>query len=278
MKTDKPNKIIFVTYGNECYYESLKRIRAEAEATRLFNEILTFTDKDLPDEIQNHPLMRYKRGGGYWLWKPWAVLQALNMAGENDIVVYSDCGNTIYTHPQWQELFHKLRKHDAIFYYNGGKMEAWSSKIMMNHFKLSCKMGGGKYQFTANFFLLKNKSKPIIQLWLDEMLTHPEIVVDVSQQEIGNESRRFIEHRHDQAVLSGVVYSKFCTKQILILPNFSESLKRNGQAVYNSRISDLSIRKPAIPDKTILTFLKRYVIRPYRQFRMWLLKLLDLYI
>lgn len=48
-----------------------------AEKTGLFDRIILYTDKDLPQEITNHELMSYKRGGGYWLWKPYIILNAL---------------------------------------------------------------------------------------------------------------------------------------------------------------------------------------------------------
>lgn len=121
--------------------------------------------------------------------------------------------------------------------------------------------------------LFTKKSLSLVDAWQSAMSEHPEIVIDVPQELVGQESRRFIEHRHDQAVLSGVVYSRFNTSRVLVLPNFSESLRKGGQAVFNSRISDDAIRKPAIPDKWIISLVKSCVIRPYRRFRMKLLNL-----
>lgn len=145
-------KVIFVTYGNQAYYKSLERIRSEAEATGEFDKILVYTDKDLPDHIKQHPLMRYKRGGGYWFWKPWVISQALKFASDNDIVVYSDCGNTVYPHKQWHKLFKKLDNHDAVLFYNGGRMECWSSSTMMRHFNLSTKWGGRQISNHKQFY------------------------------------------------------------------------------------------------------------------------------
>ena len=135
-------KVIFVTYGNQEYYKSLDRIRKEAAATQVFDRILVYTDKDLPVEITSHVLMRHKRGGGYWVWKPWAILQAMNVASDNDIIVYSDSGNTLYKHPQWFSILRKLDKYDALLFYTGGIMHQWSSKAMMDYFNLSLYGGG----------------------------------------------------------------------------------------------------------------------------------------
>lgn len=55
---------IFVTYGNQAYYESLKRIESEVKGTGVFDKILIYTDNDLTSCITNHQLFRYLRGGG----------------------------------------------------------------------------------------------------------------------------------------------------------------------------------------------------------------------
>ena len=76
-------KVIFITYGDEIYRDSRARIRKMAEDTGIFDEILVYTPADLPDEVKNHELMQYKRGGGYWFWKPYVILKTLQeIAGE----------------------------------------------------------------------------------------------------------------------------------------------------------------------------------------------------
>ncbi len=202
------------------------------------------------------------------MWKPWVVLQALERADDDDIIVYSDCGNTIFKHPQWLKLFDEVSKYDAIFYYNGGTLERWSSRAMMEYYNLNG-LRGGKYQIISNFFIVRKNGLCLVNRWMEDMLIHPEIVVDVSQDKRSMESPKFVEHRHDQAVLSGVVYTRSKNGRVLVVPNFSESLKASGQAVFNSRISDSQIRKPAIPDKVWLSIFKDFVVRPYRRLRMF---------
>lgn len=63
-------KVIFITYGDEIYRDSRDRIRKMAEDTGVFDEIRVFTPADLPDEVKNHELMKYSRGGGYGSGNP----------------------------------------------------------------------------------------------------------------------------------------------------------------------------------------------------------------
>lgn len=58
------NRTIFVTYGDAIYKQSLKRICNEAEQCGEFDEVIAYTEADLPDFIKENPLFTYRRGGG----------------------------------------------------------------------------------------------------------------------------------------------------------------------------------------------------------------------
>ena len=62
--------IVFISYGDIVFQKSLKRIVKEAKSLKIFDKVIAYTPTDLPKEIMQSPLMQYKRGGGYWLWKP----------------------------------------------------------------------------------------------------------------------------------------------------------------------------------------------------------------
>jgi RecQ family ATP-dependent DNA helicase len=87
----------FITFGNECYYNSVKRICAEANSLAFFDDIEGYTDQDLKnDEVfWNHHgtfIETYSRGYGYWLWKSFIIKQELNKLKYNDILIYCDAG------------------------------------------------------------------------------------------------------------------------------------------------------------------------------------------
>lgn len=86
-------KKTFITYGDDNYADSLKRIKAEAEATGLFDEVRLYTPADLPEPFLTYT-RTYRRGGGYWLWKPFVIKDALDKAAEGG-------GNEVIT--KWYE-------------------------------------------------------------------------------------------------------------------------------------------------------------------------------
>ena len=59
-------------------------------------DVVSFGPDSLDDEFykQNKLLLSQKRGGGYWLWKPY-ILKAMLEATNAEFVIYCDCGSII---------------------------------------------------------------------------------------------------------------------------------------------------------------------------------------
>ena len=55
------------------------------------------------------------RGGGYWVWKPWIIVDTLRQMKENDVLVYVDSGQTVFALPLHSSLMifflHSFRWH-----------------------------------------------------------------------------------------------------------------------------------------------------------------------
>lgn len=264
-------KKIFISYGNEGYYKALIRIGDKAKATGLFDDIMLFTDKDLPPEMTNHRLMGYKRGGGYWLWKPYVILQALKQCDEHDVVVYSDAGNEVYSHQEWNSWFKELNHKDAIFFRNGAVMRQWCRKGLLDYYSRQpyfMRFLPFMYQLQGGLVLVKKSAMPLVQSWLETMVSFPEYVMDATPSEMSKESKCFKESRHDQSVLTCVAYAFRNKLDISIKWQHSEYRDRNGQAVFNARISDTERRSSMYGYESRLRFLlKKIIITPYRELR-----------
>lgn len=262
---------IFVTYGNQNFYNSLKRIKKEAEESKVFTKIYCFTDKDLPVDVTQHILYQYNRGGGYWLWKPWVVLKVLQDANDDDIVVFSDAGNTIFKNTRkWDKLFAKLNGKDGIFFYNGSKLIQYTRRNIFEYFN---NISPCQYQIVGNFFIVKKSALPLIKEWYKTMLEHPELVLDVTDDERIFENKMFIENRHDQAVLSGIIYSYQNYFNLIVKPTTSEGYKPGKQVVFNSRISDTVQACPFRKVNKMKAMIHDTLIKPYRQILMWYYKI-----
>ena len=107
-------KKVFIAYADAARAYSLKRIGRQARRLRIFDEVILYTPADLSEEIKTHPLMQYRRGGGYWIWKPWLIQQTLREHAPGDIVVYVDAGSTLRKSPEWERLFELMDRYDTL--------------------------------------------------------------------------------------------------------------------------------------------------------------------
>ena len=120
-------KRIFITYGSgDLYRKSLRLISSEAKKLRLFDKIIVYRPQDMPDFIKSSPLKAYKRGNGYWVWKPWIIWDTLQKY-PNAIVVYADGGCTLQpNYEEWESWFQLLEQYDAIaFQYRPNVVYPW---------------------------------------------------------------------------------------------------------------------------------------------------------
>lgn len=261
---------IFITYGNTIYYDSLCRIRKEAEATGFFDTVITYTDADLSDEIKGHPLFQHERGGGYWFWKPYVILKTLTeIAGPDDIVIYSDAGNEIFADKEWEKYFSYLDDFSAICFKYGGLMKQWTKKEMLDYHASYCRNLPEMWQIMGGLSLWTLKALPVVQEWYDLMSEHPELVLDSPENDKEKQHSAFREHRHDQSALSCIVYKNETVHKIKVLWEHCESYDQNGQAAFCSRIANTPERQNGRPHRprTIFWRIKRHLRLFFRDLR-----------
>lgn len=226
------SKRILIAYANEPMRYSLKFIKFQALISHTFDKLILYSEKDLPEEILNSPLYRNKRGGGYWLWKPFIIKQTLQSCSDDDIVCYIDSGCLIRGGKEWDEYFRIASKTNAIcFQYNyivpeikenfhcvkmGNKY--WTKRICLDFFdNLFLSQEYWEIpQVWAGVIMVKGRQNKLINDWYDIMLTHPELVDDT----LSNNEYDFFSgfHRHDQSILSILAWNYSYKKEIVILP------------------------------------------------------------
>jgi hypothetical protein len=89
----------FLTFGGptESYRAAVKRLNKEAEAMNVFSSVTTLNDDNLKEHTQfwaKHGdfILSNPRGYGYWVWKPYVILEELNKIPDGDILLYTDAG------------------------------------------------------------------------------------------------------------------------------------------------------------------------------------------
>ncbi len=97
-------KTKFLTFGGNAHGRGKRfrtaavRITGQARNSGLFDEIKLYTDLSLPHEFPTFWSQHGKfieannRGYGYWLWKPFLILEAIKPMREGDVLLYADAG------------------------------------------------------------------------------------------------------------------------------------------------------------------------------------------
>lgn len=240
---------IFISYGDDNFKESLIRIKKHAKSVGIFDKIITYTPKDLPPHIKSSPLFAFKRGGGYWVWKPYIIYQTLLSCEINDVVYYVDAGCTLNANSnEWQTFQKLIDEYNAIFFQyrdsfnypgwelacsdpdnNSVKIKHWIKPSTTSYFIQYC---GNKEFLESNkiwggFCIIKKTPRLIktLEEWYKITLFHPELIIDPFGPELSQIPKTFNLHKHDQTILTALIFYYKKSDNILVLDETSESQK-----------------------------------------------------
>jgi hypothetical protein len=84
-------KIHLVDYATPAFYGSREMLHISARNHGI-NNIFSYGPKDLSKEFKrkNKSILKHPKGAGYWIWKPYIILDALKKIGKDDVLIYSD--------------------------------------------------------------------------------------------------------------------------------------------------------------------------------------------
>jgi len=202
------NKKYFITYAEG--YNKLgisfkdlqeKSVRSATDLN-LFDKIYCLDSKSI-DPIfyeENKSILSQKKGGGFWLWKPYFINRLLEKINDGDYIFYADA--FVFFIKDLKPLYQILdAKTKGILVFDVGHNEKIFTKKYVFE-KLNCldKKYTETNQVLASFFLLKkndftvNFFKEYLKYCKDEKL-----LTDI---EISENFSEFKAHRHDQSIFS----------------------------------------------------------------------------
>lgn len=265
-------KKILISYGDDNYRGRFEEIRRRAEASGEFDEIKFYTPEyGFPAKIADF-IAKYPRGGGYWLWKPLIIRDALMNATPGDIVVYADAGGTINRHADWHRYFTLLGDKRGILFIGSGRNMKWCRREVFEHFSGRPDPAWAWSAPVKATFLLMKKSEPtdaescgnpLVDAWARTALEHPELFADVAEEERASQNPRFREHRHDQAVLNGCLNTIPERYDYLVERDKMEYIYPGGAAYTATRISPVLNRGHVVKKKGFFSdLIDRFLLFP----------------
>ena len=191
------------SYATSKFYLSAFRLCRSAWG-RGVDRFRLWTPRDLPADFRrgHKHILRQKRGAGYWLWKPFIILQTMREAAEGDVVIYSDARmeilgdlsplveialrNKIVLFSSCLFLQKEWTKRDAFVLLDADAPRYWDVKQLM-----------------AGFMVLQNsaRTREFVAKWLAAM-SDERVLTDAPNRAGLPNFPGFRDHRHDQSVLT----------------------------------------------------------------------------
>ena len=228
--------ITFITFGNEKYYNSLKRIKNEAHKMDIFDNILIFTDNTLKNRCpvfwnkHSRFILNNSRGYGYWLWKSFLILKTLESINENDILLYTDSGCTLNLSGiiKLNDYFNIVKKCDSgILSFKTKFYENQYTKMdLFEYLKMNDDNVINSNHLMATVLILRKCENTVkfVNEWYETCCKYN--LLDDTHSLLLNTSS-FIEHRHDQSIYS-LLAKKYGTK-ILDDETWFDDFNKNGK-------------------------------------------------
>jgi hypothetical protein len=198
-------RIVLTNLSNRLYEES--RVRLNTSAVRFgIDEIRSFDFDEIrqtPFYIQNREILDHPTGMGFWLWKPFIILEALNSLPDDAIVVYCDSGIEIIA--PLDPLFALCRKEAPVLLFGNGDHcnSMWTKRDCFMLMDCDTEYYWRSPQCDAAFALFRkdNTTMQFVRDWL-EYCRDPRILTDQPNTRGKRDLPDFIAHRRDQSVLS----------------------------------------------------------------------------
>ena len=218
VERDISEHIHFITYGSGPFEKAKKRLLQEARDFGEFKTIKGYGQEDLPKEFLEtyKDIMKKKRGGGYWIWRPLILLDYLEKVKDNDYVVYLDAGCSLNkkAKKRFFEYIHMLKKSDygiMSFQMSGnngpGTLEIekkWTIKEIFDHLNVDINSDiANSGQYLGGVLVMK-KNKHLLdylQIYKDCIEQHADLCTDKFDME-EHQIPEFIENRHEQSITS----------------------------------------------------------------------------
>jgi len=217
--------IIFTSFagGNLNYRLAAKRIREEAISSKFFDKVCVYDDLSpscgLADFIEKNRPMLKMRGYAFWAWKPKLLLDIFDLSKHGDIICYADSGSQISKFGL--EIFNKnvtkCRENGALFFHMSEFVEKnWNKRKLIEYLgELENKQITDTPMIQATYFYLEVniKNYELLKKWAElSVVNNFELIND--DDSYGIKGANFVEHRHDQSILSILVkQQKYLSKE-----------------------------------------------------------------
>jgi hypothetical protein len=227
--------IRFVSFATDKFSESRQRLEDSYSRFGIANHKIY----DPKDPVitrcvsENEEILSKKRGWGYWLWKYYIIEYELSNTDSNSILFYTDVGVELIADPA--PLLKLSNKNPIVLFYSNHSslQKFWTKRDCFVILDADCPDYWEMVQLTATFQIYRNsaKAREFVAM-LKTAMRDPHILTDLPNISGKDNLPGFIDHRHDQSVLS--IFAKRRNIQI-----FRDPSQHGNQHLMEHHRSDL---------------------------------------
>jgi hypothetical protein len=200
--------IHFITYGDDNFTNSKKRIYSEALNCGWFDTITIYGPQDLDSDFKEQfkDILKFERGGGYWIWKGYIIKKKLSEINDGDILVYADCGCTVNKNgkKRFYEYIEMLNKSNVgiISFKMSHPEKYYTTKEIFEYFNVSPESDiANSGQIVGGIRIMKKVPK-LVNMIDTELQTYKEKPLLVTDYYNSEQEEYFKDNRHEQSIFS----------------------------------------------------------------------------
>jgi len=206
-------KKVHISYSNPRYKKSLQNLEKTSLEIGKVDEFIGYKEEWLKTTDfwkKNAFILSRPRGAGYWIWKPYLILETFNNLTNGDVVLYSDAGLSVIGN---LDHLYEVAQNDP----NGGKVLFKLPAVGVPHHLAKTWTKRDTFVLMScdeEKYWNANMSNGAVSLWKkteenieflkewQRYLRDPRIVTDDPNMAGRPNFMEFKDHRHDQSVLS----------------------------------------------------------------------------
>ncbi|MBB5637821.1 hypothetical protein HDF26_000850 [Pedobacter cryoconitis] len=200
-------KIQLISYGDARYATQREFFKQTALTSSFFNEITIFSPEDIEMKFNKdfEKILTQRRGGGYWIWKPYFIKRVLETLADGDILIYCDAGCMINSNggKRFKEYIDLLKKSKTgcISFELPHKEIEYTKQEVFDYFETPEDLVNSN-QLMATVIMLKKCPHTVMMVnrWYTVLSENPLLFTDDKDNSVQNSE--FIDHRHDQSIFS----------------------------------------------------------------------------
>ena len=198
-------KKILVSYATPSHTERQQKLKESALTTGNIDETVEYGPDKLPQDFKDtyKQFFEQSRGGGYWIWKAYIILEEFKKLKDDDILIYIDSDKTFMTSIDTYLYNFNKDKSIMVFQLSDGFVEKnWTKMDIFK--KLNCDTNKDitdTAQIESGYCILRNNNDSLnfLNQWFD-LCKDYHLISDEASIEPNFEG--FNENRHDQSLLS----------------------------------------------------------------------------